>query len=36
VEATAAVTPACARGIPETAVFVIGAFTIPKQNAKTM
>ena len=29
VEATAAATPACARGIPDTAVLVIGAFTKP-------
>ena len=30
VEATAAATPACVRGIPETAAFVIGALTRPK------
>src|SRR5206468_4365397 len=29
VEATAAATPACARGMPATAVVVIGAFTMP-------
>src|SRR5579872_5642255 len=30
VEATAAATPACARGIPETAVLVIGGLIVPK------
>jgi hypothetical protein len=34
VEATAAATPACERGIPETAVFVIGAFTMPSPTPK--
>ena len=32
VEATAAATPDCERGIPETAVLVIGAFTTPKPS----
>lgn len=35
VEATAAATPACERGIPETAVLVIGAFTMPKPRPKS-
>ena len=30
VEATAAATPACSRGMPETAVLVIAAFTQPR------
>ncbi len=34
VEATAAATPACAGGIPDTAVFVIGGFTAPKPRPK--
>ena len=34
VEANAAATPACSRGRPETAVFVMGAFTTPKPNPK--
>lgn len=32
VEAIAAATPACARGIPVTAVFDTGAFTIPNPS----
>src|SRR5664280_1422832 len=35
VEAMAAATPACARGMPETAVLVIGAFTRPNPAPKT-
>jgi hypothetical protein len=35
VVAIAAATPACARGIPETAVFVIGALTNPTPIPKT-
>src|SRR6202020_53536 len=35
VDAMAAATPACARGIPETAVLVIGAFTNPNPMPKT-
>ena len=36
VEATAEATPACAGGMPETAVFVIGGLTEPKPIPKTM
>ena len=32
VEATPAATPACDRGMPETVLFVIGAFTMPKPS----
>src|SRR5664279_730845 len=35
VEAMAAATPACARGMPETAVLVLGAFTRPNPAPKT-
>lgn len=35
VEATAAATPDCERGIPETAVLVIGALTTPKPSPKS-
>src|SRR5207247_940918 len=35
VDATAAATPACSRGMPDTAVLVIGAFTRPKPAANT-
>src|SRR5207302_11325635 len=35
VEATAAATPACEGGIPETAVLVIGGLTSPKPNPNT-
>ena len=35
VVAIAAATPACARGIPETAALVIGALTNPKPSPKT-
>ena len=34
VVAIAEATPACARGIPDTAAFVIGAFTKPKPSPK--
>ena len=36
VEATAAATPACDGGIPETAVLVIGGLISPKPRPKTM
>ena len=35
VDATAAATPAWLRGMPDTAVLVIGAFTMPKPMPKT-
>src|SRR3954452_10705825 len=35
VDATAAATPACARGMPDTAVLVIGALTIANPNPNT-
>ena len=35
VDATAAATPACSEGIPETAVLVIGEFTSPSPIPKT-
>ena len=35
VDATAAATPACALGMPDTAVFVIGALTRPNPMPKT-
>ena len=35
VEATAAATPAWLRGSPDTALFVIGVFTIPNPSPKT-
>src|SRR5664279_81849 len=36
VEAIAAATPAWLRGMPDTAVLVIGAFTMPNPNANTL
>ena len=35
VEAMAAATPACAAGIPDTAVFVIGGLTSPEPSPNT-
>ena len=35
VEATAAATPACSRGMPDTAVLVIGALTKPNPMPQT-
>ena len=35
VDATPAATPACVTGIPDTAVFVIGALTMPKPTPNT-
>src|SRR4051812_49641372 len=35
VDAIAAATPACAAGMPDTAVLVIGGVTIPKPHPKT-
>ena len=36
VDATPAATPACDRGMPETVLFVIGAFTVPNPMPNAM